>query len=178
MPTTRLWGAPDLVGGLQFLRLHFPEDVVGGAESPHLGVAHLDIRRQTDEPQAVAVPEQALGPQLGDGGVLLGDLLSGLDLLWVKKTDLKVDALKRCRRLIVGGGAENGLTCLVRLNMGAGLVGQLCLVARREEGVCRPSTGSKRSRLRTGNPSYLENNSESRGMLGAFKGEPPGSRAS
>lgn len=49
------------------------------------------------------------------------------------------------------------LTCLVRLNMGAGLVGQLCLAARREDGV-RPSTGSKRSRLNTGKPSYLMKN--------------------
>lgn len=45
------------------------------------------------------------------------------------------------------------LTCLVRLNMGAGLVGQLCLAARRAEGVCRPSTGSNRSGLKTGKPS-------------------------
>lgn len=50
------------------------------------------------------------------------------------------------------------LTCLVRLNMGAGLVGQLCLAARREEGVLRPSTGSNRSRLNTGKPSYLMKN--------------------
>lgn len=74
-----------LVGGLQFLRLHLPEDVVGGAKCPHLGVAHLHVRWQTDEPQAVAVTEQALGPQLGDGGVLLGYLLGRLDLLWMKK---------------------------------------------------------------------------------------------
>lgn len=45
------------------------------------------------------------------------------------------------------------LTCLVRLNMGAGLVGQLCLAVRREDGVRKPSTGSKRSRLNTGKPS-------------------------
>lgn len=75
------WGVQNLVRGLQLLRLHLPEDVVGGAKSPNLGVAHFDISWQTDEPQAVTVPEQALGPQLGDGGVLLGDLLSGLDLL-------------------------------------------------------------------------------------------------
>lgn len=66
---------PNLIRGLQFLGLHFPEDVVGGAERPHLGVAHFDVRRQADEPQAVTVPEQALGPQLGDGGVLLRNLL-------------------------------------------------------------------------------------------------------
>lgn len=53
------------------------------------------------------------------------------------------------------------LTCLVRLNMGAGLVGQLCLAARREEGVCRPSTGSNRSKLNTGKPSYLMKNTHS-----------------
>lgn len=64
-----------LVRGLQFLCLHLPEDVVGGAKCPHLGVAHLHVCWQTDEPQAVAVTEQALGPQLGDGRVLLGYLL-------------------------------------------------------------------------------------------------------
>lgn len=48
-----------------------------------------------------------------------------------------------------------GLTCLVRLNMGAGLVGQLCLALWRDKGVRRPTTGSKRSRLSTGKPSYL-----------------------
>lgn len=53
------------------------------------------------------------------------------------------------------------LTCLVRLNMGAGLVGQLCLAARREEGVRRPSTGSNRSKLNTGKPSYLMKNTHS-----------------
>ena len=41
------------------------------------------------------------------------------------------------------------------LNMGAGLVGQLCRAARREAGVQRPSTGSKSSWLSTGKPSYL-----------------------
>lgn len=56
-----------LVRGLQFLCLHLPEDVVGGAQRPHLGVAHLHVRWQTDEPQTVAVTEQALGPQLRDG---------------------------------------------------------------------------------------------------------------
>lgn len=91
----RLWGVQNLVGGLQFLRLHFPEDVVGGAKSPHLGVAHFDIRWQTDEPQAVTVPEQALGPQLGNGGVLLCNLLSGLDLLWVKKRAKKINIHRR-----------------------------------------------------------------------------------
>lgn len=64
-----------LVWRLQFLGLHLPEDVVGGAKRAHLGVAHLHVRWQTDEPQAVAVTEEALGPQLGDGRVLLGDLL-------------------------------------------------------------------------------------------------------
>lgn len=52
-------------------------------------------------------------------------------------------------------------TCLVRLNMGAGLLGQLFRADRRDEGACRPSgvgaTGSKRSRLSTGKPSYLIN---------------------
>ena len=46
--------------------------------------------------------------------------------------------------------------------MGAGLVGQLCLAARRDEGVRRPSTGSNKSRLNTGKPSYLVNNRDSR----------------
>ncbi len=64
-----------LVRGLQFLCLHLPEDVVGRAKRSDLGVAHFDVRRQTDEPQAVAVTEQALGPQLGDGRVLLGYFL-------------------------------------------------------------------------------------------------------
>lgn len=65
----------DLIRGLQLLCLHLPEDVVGGAKCPYLGVANLHVSGQTDEPQAVAVTEQALGPQLGDGRVLLGYLL-------------------------------------------------------------------------------------------------------
>lgn len=72
-----------LVRGLQFLCLHLPEDVVGGAKCPHLGVAHFYVCRQTDKPQTVAVTEQALGPQLRDGGVLLSYLLGQFDLLWV-----------------------------------------------------------------------------------------------
>lgn len=56
-----------LVGGLQFLSLHLPKDIVGSAKRPHLGVAHLHVCWQTDEPQAIAVTEQALGPHLGDG---------------------------------------------------------------------------------------------------------------
>lgn len=56
-----------LIRGLQFLCLHLPEDVVGSAKRPHLGVAHLYVCRQTNEPQTVAVTEQALGPQLRDG---------------------------------------------------------------------------------------------------------------
>lgn len=78
-----------LIRGLQLLGLHLPEDVVGGAESPHLGVAHLHICWQADEPQAVAVTEQALGPQLGDGGVLLGFFMGRLYLLQIEEQDKK-----------------------------------------------------------------------------------------
>lgn len=84
-------------------------------------MARFHVRWQTDEPQAVTVPEQALGPQLGDGRVLLGDLLSGLDLLWVKKkekkesedkkrtpkTDLEVRALRLGGRLILSEKGES-----------------------------------------------------------------------
>lgn len=45
--------------------------------------------------------------------------------------------------------------------MGAGLVGQLCLAARWEKGVRRPSIGSNRSRLNTGKPSYLMKSTQS-----------------
>lgn len=68
-------GCVHLVGGLQLLGLHLPQDVVRRAERPHLGVADLDVGRQADEPQAVAVAQEALGPQLGYGGVLPGYLL-------------------------------------------------------------------------------------------------------
>lgn len=53
-----------LIRGLQFLCLHLPEDIIGCAESPHLGVTHLHIGGQADEPQTVAVTQQTLGPQL------------------------------------------------------------------------------------------------------------------
>lgn len=76
-----------LIRRLQLLCLHLPENVVGGAKRPNLGVTHLDVSRQTDEPQAVAVTEQALGPKLRDGRVLLGNLLCCFDLLGIKKTD-------------------------------------------------------------------------------------------
>ena len=72
---------PYLVWGLQLVVLHLPEQVVGGAQSPHLGVAGADQRRQADEPQAVAVAQQAPGPQLGHGRLGFGHLLSELDLL-------------------------------------------------------------------------------------------------
>lgn len=78
-----------LVRGLQLLGLHLPEDIVGGAEGPHLGVAHLHVCWQADEPQAIAVTEQALGPQLGDGGVLLGFLMGRLYLLQIEEQDKK-----------------------------------------------------------------------------------------
>lgn len=74
-----------LVWWLQFLSLHLPQDVVGGAKCPNFGVTHLHVRWQTDEPQAVAVTEQALGPHLGDGRVLLGYLLGRFDFLWMKR---------------------------------------------------------------------------------------------
>lgn len=74
-------GGCHLIGRLQFLGLHLPEDVVGGAKGAHLGVADFDVGWQADEPEAVAVAEQARGPQLGHARVLLSDLLSGLDLL-------------------------------------------------------------------------------------------------
>ena len=64
-----------LIGGLQLLCLHLPEDIVGSAKCSHFGVTHFHVCRQTDEPQAVAVTEQALGPQLRDGRVLLSYLL-------------------------------------------------------------------------------------------------------
>lgn len=84
MPPVHFLWPTYLVGWLQLLSLHLPEDVVGGAKRPHLRVAHLHVCWQTDKPQAVAMTEQALGPHLGDGRILLGYLLGRFDLLLIK----------------------------------------------------------------------------------------------
>jgi len=74
-----------LIGSLQLVVLHLPQQVVGRAQRPYLGVAGGDQRRQADEPQAVAVAQQTPRPHLGHGRVALGHLLGQFDLLSMKQ---------------------------------------------------------------------------------------------
>lgn len=44
-------------------------------------MAHLDIGRKADKPEAIAVAQQAPRPHLRDGGIPLGYLVGRLDFL-------------------------------------------------------------------------------------------------
>ncbi len=70
-----------LVRGMQLFVLHISQHVVSIMQRPHLWVASADICGQADEPQAVTMPEQTLGPHLWDGGVRLSHPLGWFDLL-------------------------------------------------------------------------------------------------
>lgn len=61
--------------------LHVLEDLVGSVQGAHLGALCPDKGGQVNEPEAVAVAQQALGPHVGHRGVLLRALLGQLDLL-------------------------------------------------------------------------------------------------
>ena len=75
-----------LIGSLQLLLLHLPQHVVSRAQSAHFRVTGPDKSRQADEPEAVAMTQQTLGPHLRHGGVGLGHPLSRFDLLQLKGT--------------------------------------------------------------------------------------------
>lgn len=64
-----------LVRWLQLLVLHHPQDIVGGSECPDLRVARCYIGWQADEPQAMAMAQQTLGPHVWYGRVCLGHAL-------------------------------------------------------------------------------------------------------
>lgn len=58
-----------LIRGLQLFVLHVSQHVVRSMQRSHLRMASADISGEADEPQAVTMPEQTLGPHLWDGGV-------------------------------------------------------------------------------------------------------------
>ncbi len=91
-----------LIRGLQLFVLHVSQHVVSSMQRPHLWVAGADIRGQADEPQAVTIPEQTLGPHLWDGGVRLSHPLGWFDLL--EREDQREDgALERRGRDLTSG---------------------------------------------------------------------------
>lgn len=57
------------------------EEIEGGVQCRHLGGLGPDEGGEVDEPQAVAVAQQTLGPHVRHRTVLLGLLLGQLDLL-------------------------------------------------------------------------------------------------
>ena len=57
------------------------EHLVGRVEGAHLGALRPHEGGQVDEPQAVAVAQQAFRPHVWHGRVLLSPLLGQLDLL-------------------------------------------------------------------------------------------------
>lgn len=70
-----------LVRRVDFLDMHLPQHIISGAQCSHFRVADFNIRRQADEPQAIAMPQQTSGPHLGDGWVLSGYFMSWPDFL-------------------------------------------------------------------------------------------------
>lgn len=81
----------DLVGQHHLPRLHVFEDLVGGVQRADLSALRLNERGQVDEPQAVAVTQQALGPHVRHRRVLLGLLLRQLYLLNTHKWRASAD---------------------------------------------------------------------------------------
>lgn len=57
------------------------EEVEGGVQRWHLSALGPDEGGEVDEPQAVAVSQQTLGPHVRHGAVLLGLFLGQFDLL-------------------------------------------------------------------------------------------------
>lgn len=57
-------------------------------QSTHFRVTRADVRRQTDEPQTVTVPEETFRPHLRDGGVGFGHPLGWFDLLQREDQDV------------------------------------------------------------------------------------------
>lgn len=91
-----------LIRRLQLFVLHVSQHVVSSMQCPHFRVAGADIRRQADEPQAVTMPEQTLGPHLWDWGVCLRHPLGWFDLL--QREDQREDgALERRERGLTSG---------------------------------------------------------------------------
>lgn len=78
---SKCWYFPHLIWSLQLLVLHLPQHIVSCAQRPNLGVAATDEARQADEPQAVAVTQQTLGPHLRHRRVSLCHPLGCFDLL-------------------------------------------------------------------------------------------------
>lgn len=64
-----------LIRWLQLLVLHHPQDIVGCSECPHLRLARCYIGWQADKPQAMAMPQQTLGPHVRYGRICLGHAL-------------------------------------------------------------------------------------------------------
>lgn len=78
-PSTR--SASHLVRQHHLAVLHVFEDVVRRVQRAHLGALRPDEGGQVDEPEAVTVTQQALGPHVRHRRVLLSSLLGQLDLL-------------------------------------------------------------------------------------------------
>lgn len=75
--------APYLIQNLHLVAPHYQQDVVCLVHGATLGLSQSHSCWQADEPQAVAVAEQAAGPQLRVGVEPLGHLVCQLYLLLV-----------------------------------------------------------------------------------------------
>lgn len=73
-----------LIWSLQLLVLHPPQYIVSCAQSSHLRVARPHKPRQADEPEAVTVTQQTLGPHLRHWWIGFGHPLRWFDLLAMK----------------------------------------------------------------------------------------------
>lgn len=73
--------APHLVWQHHLAVLHVFEDIIGRVQGANLGALRSNKGGQVDEPEAVTVTQQALGPHVRDSRVLLSSFLGQLDLL-------------------------------------------------------------------------------------------------